>query len=567
MRATCRAWSESIATERRRVSAALFTGRALQALAKRATPFVQLTALSDGQLDHAASSFAASIGEMASGLPVAEGLHFLTSLYPALLDSSLRSSTGAFYTPPALADRLLDQATEAGLDWRSARVLDPAAGGAVFLIRAAQRIRTAMPDCEPVFALAQIESRLLGLEIDRFAAIIGQTALAISLADLLAKAGRPLVQIYRVCDTLDERPDPNFDLVIGNPPYGRVSLTAGQRLQYGRSLYGHANLYGVFTDIALRWAKPRGLIAYVTPASFLAGQYYRSLRRLLAECAPPVALDFVHARRGVFEDVLQETALALYQKAKKQERTQIHYLNLPSERHCEVTRNGTITLPPNPAAPWLAPRSPEHSALVTRVQEMTCRLSDWGYGVSTGPLVWNRYKSQLCHRPGGKSIHPLIWAECVSADGQFAFKAQKRSHAPYFRLESGDDWLVVSSPCVLVQRTTAKEQARRLIAAELSAEFVFRHDGVVIENHLNMVRPLHAKPKVEPGVVTALLNSRALDEVFRCMNGSVAVSAFELEALPLPQISNAKALARLVEREASRELVQRECDRLYGIAP
>lgn len=118
-----------------------------------------------------------------------------------------------------------------------------------------------------------------------------------------------------------------------------------------------------------------------------------------------------------------------------------------------------------------------------------------------------------------------------------------------------------------MQRTTAKEQARRLIAAELSAEFVFRHDGVVIENHLNMVRPLHARPKVEPGVVAALLNSRALDEVFRCMNGSVAVSAFELEALPLPQTSNAKALARLVAQGASRELVQRECDRLYGIEP
>jgi adenine-specific DNA-methyltransferase len=30
------------------------------------------------------------------------------------------------------------------------------------------------------------------------------------------------------------------------------------------------------------------------------------------------------------------------------------------------------------------------------------------------------------------------------------------------------------------------------------------------------------------------LNSGVADEVFRCMSGSVAVSAFELEALPLP---------------------------------
>ena len=41
------------------------------------------------------------------------------------------------------------------------------------------------------------------------------------------------------------------------------------RRRYRRSLYGHANQYGVFTDLALRWTVPGGVIAYVTPTSFL----------------------------------------------------------------------------------------------------------------------------------------------------------------------------------------------------------------------------------------------------------------------------------------------------------
>ena len=41
----------------------------------------------------------------------------------------------------------------------------------------------------------------------------------------------------------------------------------------------------------------------------------------------------------------------------------------------------------------------------------------------------------------------------------------------------------------LVQRTTAKEQNRRLIAAELPASFIKKHGAVVVENHVNMVRP------------------------------------------------------------------------------
>ena len=47
---------------------------------------------------------------------------------------------GAYFTPPALCERLLDMATEAGVDWRTARVLDPAYGGGVFLAPVARRM-------------------------------------------------------------------------------------------------------------------------------------------------------------------------------------------------------------------------------------------------------------------------------------------------------------------------------------------------------------------------------------------------------------------------------------------
>lgn len=125
--------------------------------------------------------------------------------------------------------------------------------------------------------------------------------------------------------------------------------------------------------------------------------------------------------------------------------------------------------------------------------------------------------------------------------------------------------MVVTEPCVLVQRTTAKEQARRLIAAEMPATFVEAHGGVVVENHLNMVRATGSEPRVSPGVVAALLNSGVADEVFRCMSGSVAVSAFELEALPLPAPEALEALAGLVSGKATRSKIEAEVRRLYGL--
>lgn len=566
-RQLARAWSDTIDETDREAYAFSLARRALEALAKGTripdSLCPSLTALGEA-LDEPATALAITIGEQAARLPLLEALHHVTSLYPTLLPAQERGERGAFYTPPALVNRLLDQAGEEGLDWRTARILDPATGGGTFLFHAARRMIEALGDCEPVFALSHVGARLAGFELDPHAARLAQCAVEIALADIAARAGRPVPIVVTARDTLDADPEPVFDLVIGNPPYGRVTLSSEQRARYARSLYGHANLYGVFTDAALRWTKPGGLIAYLTPTSCLGGQYYSALRRLLASEAPPVSIDFVQARRGVFEDVLQETLLAVYKRDSEAKRAQVHYLTVASEIDATVTRNGTIGLPNDPAAPWLAPRSPEHSTLIARAEAMRHRLADWGYSVSTGPLVWNRFKTQLRDRAGARNVHPLIWAESVTSDGRFIFRAHKKNHAPYFKIERGDAWLLVEEPCVLIQRTTAKEQSRRLIAAELSAEFIETHGGVVVENHLNMVRAT-GKATLSAAVVAALLNSRVVDQLFRCISGSVAVSAFELEALPLPAPADVGALARLVATGASRARIDAECARLYGM--
>ena len=524
-RQLARAWAQTLPEPRRRDQAALFTRQAIEAYQQHARPHARLSpplAQPYGQLDPAIAELAQTIGRETAPLPMNEAAYFLTGLYTVLLAARERGALGAFYTPPALANRLLDMAEEQGADWSTARVLDPASGGGAFLLPAAERMIAALPSADPAFVLRQIGARLRGLELDPYAAGLGQNAIELLLADVTAAAGLPAPIVTQVADTLEEPPKARFDIVIGNPPYGRVRLTPEQRQRFARGLYGHANLYGVFTDIAMRWVKRGGVIAYLTPTSFLSGQYYSALRALIADEAPPVAIDFVHARRGVFEDVLQET---------------------PASQ------------------PWLAPREPDHSALIAAAEKMSARLADWGYTVSTGPLVWNRFKGQMRHRPG-RNVHPLLWAEAVTADGQFIYRAEKRNHAPYFKIERGDGWLLVDQACVLVQRTTAKEQARRLIAAELPADFIEDHGGVVVENHLNMVRP-KSRPALSPATVAAVLNSQVIDKLFRCINGSVAVSAFELEAIPLPSPDSMLSIERMVRRGASGAKIEAELAKLY----
>lgn len=292
----------------------------------------------------------------------------------------------------------------------------------------------------------------------------------------------------------------------------------------------------------------------MTPTSFLSGQYFRSLRDLLAELAPPERFEFISDRDGVFDDVLQEALLAVYRAGKSPREGRAGLLTVGPSGTFEVDAVGPFTLPTEPSAPWMIARRREHTALAQAAQQQPTRLADLGYGVSTGPLVWNRHKDQLRSEPA-RGRYPLIWAEAVTPDGRFEFRAKKKNHEPYFEVRpERDDWLMVRSPCVLLQRTTSKEQRRRLIAAELPASFLDEHGAAVVENHLNMIYPTEGPlipPVVPARVIAALLNSRVVDDLFRCISGSVAVSAFELEALPLPPAEALEKLGELLEAGAT----------------
>ncbi|MGA2275028.1 MAG: N-6 DNA methylase [Bryobacteraceae bacterium] len=473
-----------------------------------------------------------------------------------------RSRWGSYYTPPGLAERLMNLAAQAGVDWRRCRVIDPACGGGAFLAPVAARMASASADLPAHQIVRAIGERLRGTEIDPFAAWTSQVFLEAAVMDVCRAAKQRLPQIVGVGDSLLQDVADTYDLVIGNPPYGRVTLSREVRERYRRSLYGHANLYGLFTDLAVQMTRPGGVIAFVTPTSFLAGEYFKSLRHLLATEAPPANLDFVSVRKGVFDDALQETLLATYKRGDRNTSASVHFISPTGYSDVVVQPAGRLVLPSSTGGPWMVPRSSDQEALIAFLRRMPHRLKNYGYEVNTGPLVWNRHKGQLTRHPSPETL-PLIWAECVAPYGRFVFRAAKKNHEPFFRPRPGDDWLISYKPCVLVQRTTAKEQSRRLIAAELPNKFLRLHPAVVIENHLNMIRPTNGGPRVSPAVLCTLLNSDIVDKAFRCLSGSVAVSAYELEALPLPPPEELSNLTRLVQERASRDVIERACAELF----
>lgn len=524
-------------------------------------PFLE--PLDTRRLPELAISLADSMAAVLAELDVEAAAYEVGLTYTGMLSADYRARLGIYYTPPVLTARLIHQVTKAGVDWTRCRVLDPACGGGAFLAPVAKRMIKALSGCSAPVLVSNVATRLRGYEIDPCAAWLSQVTLDAIFLPMCRAAGCRLPWVVTVRDSLKRSTaDEKFDLVIGNPPYGRVRLDPVDRRRYRRSLYGHANLYGLFTDQALRHAKPGGVIAYVTPTSFLSGHYFKNLRGMLAGEAPPATVDFVALRKGVFEDVLQETLLATYKRGVEPAPAAVYEVTPVDGAGLKVKKVGTFSLPTDPSQPWLLPRTSDQARLVLRMRDLPHRLVDWGYTVSTGPLVWNRHKDQLANAPR-EGRYPLIWAEAVTADGKFVWRAEKKNHALYFEPNGSDDWLITRTPCILLQRTTSREQRRRLIAAALPRSFLSEYGGAVIENHLNMLRPIVDKPLVAPATLAAFLNSVAADQAFRCINGSVAVSAYELEALPLPPPMALTELADLVCRRVNRAHIESTCVGLY----
>lgn len=311
-----------------------------------------------------------------------------------------------------------------------------------------------------------------------------------------------------------------------NPPYGRVRLTTEDRLRFAESLYGHANLYGMFLAAATDVLRPGGVIAALIPTSFTAGRYFEPLRKMLSTRVRLRGIAFVEDRSGVFTSVLQETCLATF-TTKRIRKTTIQSIG------SETTYVSTVKTP-NTERPWILPRRSDLAPVAAGAAQLPLTFTTAGWRVSTGPLVWNRRKNDLHSRPGNER-YPIIWAADI--DGGTLHRDRSRAATRYLATESGADrrTMLLKQPCVLVQRTTAPEQNRRLVAADLSEQMLQDLGGAVVaENHVNVLRSTNESPFMSRELVARLLATDTLDRLVRCMSGSVAISAYELESLPLP---------------------------------
>lgn len=250
-----------------------------------------------------------------------------------------RRKLGSYYTPPAVAEavieRSLSQSSLLGRARHDIRICDPACGGGAFLLEAAAGLERLSVRKSPGMDFRKLRSQLLaslfGIDLsplaiattkvalwlycgseqspERYALqfVVGDALLgAISARDeectaSVMKGEGPALDFFRQFPTLFNSSQTDgevrgFDWIVGNPPWVAFQGRATQRIsRERRSFYrkryraftGYPTLHGMFVQRAASLA-PRGHISLLLPSSVSDLDGYRNTRACLLRAHEPM---------------------------------------------------------------------------------------------------------------------------------------------------------------------------------------------------------------------------------------------------------------------------------------
>jgi adenine-specific DNA-methyltransferase len=445
-------------------------------------------------------------------LPVDERHYWIGTLYTLMLPTKVRRAQATYFTPPTVADAVIDLAIEAGFDLSTDDVLDPAAGGAAFLATLAGRMSSVGLRAD------EVAYRLNGIEIDAGLARLSRRLIQDRLRSSLRR------DVILTGDALRVKIPASYGLVIANPPYGRVAIGDVEGDAWKEVAHsGHINKYALFAELCFRHTKPGGIVALVIPSSFRSGPLYDRMRSFIRSQAQVLSVGSIAGRDGVFIDVAQDISVLIARKGHP------HDPNIP-------VRFPIVGAMPSskPIVEQLLPMEPGNAwplPAIDPTQIGGATLADYGVKARAGYFVWNREGDRLVSQiaPDQKG-YPLIWAKNVRP-GQPCTPAGKRGHGVDFVTFQDDSSAIITGAAAVMQRTTNDKQTRRLVAAMVDPAVTSKWGGFVSENHTIV---LTCENSSRLGLVTRLLNTAAVDRRYRRVSGTAAISVTLLRQLDLP---------------------------------
>lgn len=354
-----------------------------------------------------------------------------------------------------------------------------------------------------------------------------------------------------------------YDMVIGNPPYKKISKDAPEAVVMPEVCHGAPNLYFLFASMGVFNLCDMGEMIYIIPRSWTSGAYFKYFREyFLRECKLRRIHLFV-SREKVFdeESVLQETMIIKVQKTQNVPST---ITISSSNANDDFDKMSFIEVPYN----LIVSGSEHYVYLVTNDEELSVlrqmqkwkgTLHDIGAKMKTGLTVDFRNREVLRDSPGKDAI-PLFYSQHIH-DGIVNFPVHREceyviANKPGLR-QSNRNYL-------FVKRFTSKEEKRRLQCGIYLAQRLPQYRHISTQNKINFIDGVKSELSVcSVYGLYALFNSSLYDMYYRILNGSTQVNSTEVNSMPVPDMETIQKIGRRLME--SKDLSEANCDRILEV--
>lgn len=394
-----------------------------------------------------------------------DSLHPRTQSYIESTTVNTRKDMGQYFTPQTVIHDLLDELPTEVFETPGMDILDPSSGTGEFLLAGQERFNN--PNLE-------------GWELDS------------ELVDISREILPDGTSILNT-NSLYETPTKEYDVIIGNPPYYEMKLNEDIREEFGEVIYGRTNIYSLFIYKSLQMLKDGGYLAFVNPPSMNNGAYFKELRKYIVNNCSIEHLS-VHTDTEIFEDASQSVMYLVLKKGG----THDDYV---------FSKNG-ITI------------FSESVEYLKSEFDGKKTLSELGYKVRTGRLVWNKNKDKLRESPSSNTI-PILWSKNI-VDGDLQVGEEVHNKPQYI-----DGYEASVGPAVIVNRIVGQPGQGSIRAAYVDDRMKF-----VGENHVNVITPVaDSEQELTLLEVFKQLNSDKNVKIVQTITGNSQISKTELQEL------------------------------------
>lgn len=479
-----------------------------------------------------------------------------TSEYIDRMPKSLRKKYGQFFTSPETAVFM------AGLfvvpQQKSISILDPGAGSGILSAALIERLQNE-PQIEEISLVCyENDSNILELLSSNLAWLSNNSDKKISYQIIVDNYILSQENDYNY--TIEENPNPRkFDMVIGNPPYMKVSKDAMEALAMQDVCYGAPNMYFLFASMSLFNLRDDGEMVYIIPRSWTSGAYFKKFRQVFLKMG---ALEHIHlfvSRDKVFEkeSVLQETIII---KIKKTE-VKPDSISISTTQNNRDFAEKTVFKAPystvvngEESYVYLVTNEEEADTLKT-LNKFNDTLPSIGLRMKTGLTVDFRNRDALRDNEEEKAV-PLFYSQHIQ-NGKVVFPVGKENE---YIVTEQSGLLQKNTNYLFVKRFTAKEEKRRLQCGVYLAR---KHPGytkISTQNKINFICGLRDLSECVVYGLYVMFNSTLYDSYYRILNGSTQVNSTEINAMPVPSMSVIEAMGKDLIRV--RDMSEESCENI-----